>query len=111
MTRREFFGLRFYKTPDPIDGRIRSICTRDVVHVYSYLTFITHMDNVETQSLLNEIDKAINGQPYDVDYVSDNTGASSIHLAPPNIIIDSTCSVSLQDMKGLLTEWLAFINS
>jgi hypothetical protein len=74
LTKREFFGLRFYKVPNSFDDGLRSVCTRDEVNMYSYLTFMTYMDQNETSSLLYEINNALNGLSYDTDYLSDGIG-------------------------------------
>jgi hypothetical protein len=111
MTRREFFGLRFYKIADPIDGSPLHLCNRDQPHVYSHLTFISNLNKYEVDALLEEVTKAVSGQPVDSEFESDGVENTSVIINPPNITVGGQCTISLPDMKGLLEEWKAFLNT
>ena len=111
MSKREFFGLKIYKATGPLDNNVKHICTREQPHVYSHLCFITHLHKVEVDALLEEINSALGGGGFESNFVTDGTESTSVVIAPPNITIGQVCTISLTDMKGLLQEWKAFINS
>ncbi|NOW93777.1 hypothetical protein [Mucilaginibacter sp. SG564] len=55
MTKREQYGLEFYKSKDPIDGSIIHVCNRrGVINEYNVLQIIQQLNQTETQSLIDE---------------------------------------------------------
>lgn len=110
MTKREFFGLNFYRIKTTL-GRYKNICKREVVGEFSSLQIIAQLERIEIEALLSEIEQAIVGGYYEDYFNSDGTSADEIRIIPPNIIINQVCTVSLVDMKALLNEWLNFIDS
>jgi hypothetical protein len=113
MTKREEYGLSFYKSSDPIDGSVIHICNRSgIVNAYNTLQIIQQLNQTETQGLIDEINYALNGQYYEQYFVTDGTEHESIELSFPNVTFgENDLVISMQDLKVLLQEWLLFISS
>jgi len=113
MTKKEEYGLSFFKSNDPIDGSIIHVCKRSgIVNEYNTLQIIQQLNQTETQSLIDEINNALNGQYYEQYFVTDGTEHESIELSFPYVIFgENDLVISMQDLKALLHEWLLFISS
>ena len=109
MTKREQYGLSFYKIITS-NGNIRHLCKTDRTDAYSNLIVIRFLNSIEAQGLIDEITRALAGEFFEPFFTSDGVESEDIDLVYPNVIVNGT-SVSMQDMKDLLLEWLSFINS
>lgn len=111
MTKREFFGLNFYKVRDAF-GDINYFCEREIVGNYSGLQILNFLNDGEVDYFIEEIVRALNNGIYpEIFLYTDGIGTDEVKIIPPNMIINDTCTVSLVDMKALLLEWKDFINS
>ncbi len=110
LTKREKYGLTFTKWVDPTSQKIYNICRRDEVDIYSHLVFIDQLDLSELNSIIDEITKAINGDDYNDLPTSDSYENISLELVFPNVIIEEDLTVSMEDFKELLLEWIDFIS-
>jgi hypothetical protein len=110
LTKREQYGLTFSKWVEPTNQKIYNLCRRDEVGIYSYLVFIDQLDLSELNSIIDEITKAINGEGYNDLPTSDSYKNISLELIFPNVIIEEDLTVSMEDFKELLLEWIDFIN-
>lgn len=112
MTKREQYGLSFYKKKNSFDGAIENICKREgSINEYNHLQILTQFSQIETTDLIEEIENALNGKYYEEYFTSDPIEFVSIKLAYPNVIFgENDLIISMQDLKDLLQEWLAFIS-
>ena len=111
MTKREQYGLSFINWVNPIDKTVNKVCKRENVNTYSELQIISRLSIHEIQSLLQNIQNAIKGEYYEEIYSSERTDDTSVEIHPPNVIINEIYSIPLIDIRDLLQEWLAFINT
>lgn len=115
MSRREEFNLVFSRVLTP-QGNSSFYCDSILTSDNKSLVFasvLSGYDEVYSEYLIENIDLALAGEQFEMfhqpDSLSDNF---QIIINPPNVIVSSNnYSISLQDMKGLLQEWLAFINA
>ncbi len=110
LTKREQYGLTFSKWVEPTNQKIYNLCRRDEVGIYSHLTFIDYLNVGELNAIIEEITNAQNGQLYDSLPSSDSYENISLELIFPNVIIEEVLTVSMEDFKELLLEWIDFIN-
>jgi hypothetical protein len=112
MTKREQFELTFYKVPSNFDGRIINVCKKEgAVNSNNSLQLIGQLDKHETESFIDELNKALSGRYYEEYFTSDSVEHESIELKYPNVIIgENDITISMEDMKGLLQEWCDFID-
>jgi hypothetical protein len=110
MTKREEYGLTFSKWVEPTNQKIYNLCRRDEVGIYSHLVFIDQLDLSELNSIIDEIKKAINGEDYNDLPTSDSYENISLELIFPNVIIEEDLTISMEDFKELLLEWIDFIS-
>lgn len=108
---REKYGLQFYKFIDPVDNEVNYVCKRDIVNSNSELQIITQFTKSESEALIREIENAQNGLYYEEIFISQCVDADSLTISPPNININDILILPMQDMKGLLQEWIIFIQS
>lgn len=113
MTKREQYGLSFSKIQRSSDGSTVNICKKNgTVNQYSTLQVIQQLNKVEAMALIEEINNALNGVYYEEYFVSDGTESDSIQLSTPNVILgENDFIIPMSDLKLLLQEWLAFINT
>jgi hypothetical protein len=110
MTKREKYGLTFLTT-NTIDGYKGYRCFKEDVDEFSHLQILSHMDNSEIKDLIEELEKALNGEYYEQYFTSDGVEADSIELNYPNVIINEHLTISMVELLELLQEWLAFKTS
>ena len=110
MTKREFFGLDFYRIKDAF-GRVDNICKREVVGNFSGLQILSSLSKSEVDYFIEEIDRALDKGIYpEVFLYSDGIDSDEVKIVPPNMVINGTCTISLVDMKSLLLEWKSFVS-
>ena len=109
MTKREEYGLSFYKWKDIETGKLYPICKREKVGSLSNLQLLSRLDSTDTQILIDEIFKAQANLPYDNFPSSDSYEDILIEYNYPNVIIDGIFTISMNDFRELLEEWKNFI--
>lgn len=108
MTKKEQFGLSFHYRIDP-RGMKKPQCTSKTVNANSHLTLLNFLDFEETESLIDDIERAQGGLQYDQYPSSDSYDFIEIYLNYPNVTIDGVLTVSMIDFKELLKEWQVFL--
>lgn len=114
MTKKEKYGLDFIKLSN--NGLIGYNCIREkqIVDKNNLLQFLTYLDESATQILLREVNSYLNGFP-DLSWTPyDSMVLEHIDLQIyyPNFIIDGQSDIfPLTDIRDLLQEWLAFLQS
>lgn len=111
MTKREQYGLEFINWIDPITKSNVKICRREGVNEYNELQIINRLNIFEIQSFIKDIENAQAGKYYDEIYSTDSIDDQLIEIQPPDIVINTICTIPLQDMKAILEEWLDFMQS
>ncbi len=109
MTKREQFKLSFQKWQDPITKRIKCLCRRTEPSSFNILQGIEDFSKNEVIGFISEIHNAQQGLYYQKEFLTDVF--YTIEIIPPNVIIDEDFTVPMAEIKGLLEEWLVFINS
>ena len=114
MTKQEQYKLKFRKrvsdssSPYYYCGMVQ---TNDESLALSELLSI--IKNKSAESLLEEINNAINEEDFDEYYLFDTApGDFDLTLLPPNAVIAQMgykYTIPLKDLKQLLEEWIAFI--
>jgi len=116
MTKQEQYKLKFRKiisdSSSP-DYYCEMVQTNDESLALSELLSI--IGNESSESLLEEINNAINEEDFDENYLFDTApGDFYLTLLPPNAVIAQMgykYTIPLKDLKQLLEEWIAFISS
>lgn len=106
MTKKETYKLNFYKTQAP-NGRVIYHCNyTELTHESGLLcSLLNSLSNVEPETLLEEIDYALEGKYFEEYYSVDGaTYDDGVQIVPPNAIIDQRLTIALTDLKSLLEE-------
>jgi hypothetical protein len=111
MTKQEQYGLTFYNWVSPENGNRRPMCRQDVIDDFSFLQVINYFSINETKFLIEELEKAINGEQYDNYPSSQSFDDLWMELHYPNVHIFETDVIPMTDFKELLEEWLSFRQS
>jgi hypothetical protein len=111
MSKREQYGLSFYKWTDVKSGKIHYICKREEVGPFSELQILSRLDVEDSQFLIDEINKAQQGLDYDDIPTSDSIEDILIEYSSPNVSINQILTITMPDFKELLEEWILFINN
>ncbi|RQO69641.1 hypothetical protein DBR43_16350 [Pedobacter sp. KBW06] len=111
MTKREQYGLTFSHWVSPGNGQRTPMCRKDVIDDFSFLQVINYFSINETKFLIEELEKAINGEQYDNYPSSQLFDDLWMELHHPNVHIYETDVIPMTDFKELLEEWLCFLQS
>jgi hypothetical protein len=111
MTKREQYGLSFYKWKDAKSGNIYSWCKREEVGSFSSLQILNRLDSKDSEFLIGEIIKVEQGLYYDNLPTSDSFEDILIEYSFPHVTIDQILTIPMTDFKELLEEWIIFIKS
>jgi hypothetical protein len=111
MTKRDQYNLVFYWKTVPGYG---SGAVMDVIGTSEYgsLTFlISALHHTEAACLLDDINKILEGRPYDPDFLTSSEIYQVYNLTfkNPDFWIDGHPVIAIHDLKQLLEEWLAFL--
>jgi hypothetical protein len=112
MVTHEQYNLKFEKKI--YDNEYEFVCYQigNNQSYYGLAEKLRLMHKIECIGLIDSIDAAQNSQYYERYYSIDRGEANDsngIEISPSNVIIDSTITIPLQDMKEILQEWLTFI--
>lgn len=109
MSVREKYDILFMRKI--VNGKIFNHCSAKVPGgSNSVLFFLTRFDKKDASDLLEELVIRINlGYNTNDSYESDLVEHMDIIFQYPNIDIDGVLLMPMQDMKGLLEEWISFI--
>lgn len=112
MSKREQYGLVFYKKALS-NGKVVPLASlKKIVPDRSVLIFISRLDKHDCEGFLHDLNRSISLQGNSDDgFFSDSVEHMNITYQYPNINIDNMLVISMEDMKGLLEEWLEFISS
>lgn len=85
--------------------------TSDSFHIAHLLNCIDN--EIESEALLYEIIAALNGQPYDSEFLIDGSFAyNDCTIVPPNALLgNDEYPFLLTELKLILEEWLNFLKS
>jgi hypothetical protein len=112
MTKREQYKLSFDKMNIPNWG-VRYTCTQTQVTDDSiYLSQLLDLLSVrQADEFLYELNNALSGAYFE-EYFSFNASSIdySVRIMPPNVVINGTYSITLNNLKELVEEWVQFIN-
>lgn len=110
MSKRAQYGLLFNRNTTALGNTHSYITTIGAEIGYnSALGFINRLNEFECTSLIDDLKRCIKVQGnVDEGFFSDSVEDMSILYKYPDIIIDDWYTVSMQDLKELLQEWLAF---
>jgi hypothetical protein len=112
MTKREEYGLTFYKVNKV--GLTFNICQQTVPNwsENNILTFLSHIDAHETKSFIDDLEKCINyNTNVDEGFFSDGVENMTIIYSYPNVVLEGILTIPMYDLKLLLEEWLDFMQS
>ena len=111
MAIQQQYGLTFNKTTTS-DGEVFAfVRATNEIGLNSRLSFLTLMDSNECNGFIYDLNRCINSQSnVDEGFFSDSVENISIVYAYPNIILDNSFTMPMQDMLILLQEWLAYIS-
>ncbi|MEO3406226.1 hypothetical protein AAFN85_20095 [Mucilaginibacter sp. CAU 1740] len=77
----------------------------------SHLHFLDLLDANECRGFIYDLDSCIDGQSnVDEGFRSDSVDNQDIRYCYPNVVINDILTIPMVDMRGLLQEWLDFIN-
>jgi hypothetical protein len=111
MTKREQYGLSFYKWKDAESGIFYNRCKRGELDSFSVLQILSRFDTKDAEFLINEIRRAEQGLSYDDLPSSDSFEDILIECSFPFVTIDHILTIPMTDFKELLEEWIIFIKS
>ncbi|KOS07427.1 hypothetical protein AM493_16290 [Flavobacterium akiainvivens] len=111
MTKRDQYNLAFYWKTVPGYG---SGAVMDVIGKSEYggLAFlISALHHTEVACLLDDINKILEGRPYDPDFLtsSEMYRVFNVQFKNPDFWIDGYPVIAIHDLKKLLEEWQAFL--
>lgn len=113
MATHEQYNLKFGKNIYDNDNEFVCYQIGNNQTYYRLAEKLRLMHKIECIGLIEDINAAQNNQYYEQYFAIDRDSASDsdgIEILPPNVIIDSSIIIPLQDMKEILQEWLAFID-
>lgn len=114
MSKKELYGLEFNKLTN--NGKTKYGCIRKdgIVDQKNTLQFINNLDIKKTEFLLREVNSYLNATPDPSWTVYESMVLEHIelHIEYPNFRIDERpYTFPLSDIRDLLQEWLAFLQS
>lgn len=111
MTKAEEYCLKFVKVRNE-NNKIRYRCIQlEVTNDSKYLCrLIENLSNESHLNLYEEVTNAINGLQYDEDFLFD-VATEELLINPPNALFDNEYTISLENLKELLEEWITFCSS
>ncbi|WP_294245756.1 hypothetical protein [uncultured Chryseobacterium sp.] len=113
MTKREQYGLEFYKVSS--DGTIGYHCLRKdgIIDQNNSLQFLSYLDRAGTEFLLREVVAFLNTDDPDRSmYESMVSEHVDLDIEYPDFKIDKLpYTFPLADVKDLLQEWLNFLDA
>lgn len=106
------YGLLFNKKVLSNGAVVPIVTQKKHVQKYSILTFINRLDQHDCEGFIYDLNRSIDlhGNS-DEGFFSDSVEDMEILYQYPYVIIDDILTISMEDMKGLLEEWLSFITS
>ncbi|WP_294223089.1 hypothetical protein [uncultured Chryseobacterium sp.] len=113
MTKREQYGLEFYKlSSDGITG-YNCRCKDGIVDHNNSLQFLSYLDRAGTELLLQEINTFLDtDEPYRSIYESMVLEHMDLDIEYPDFRIDKLpYTFPLADIKDVLQEWLDFLKA
>lgn len=113
MTKRELYRLNFQKLNIQNWG-IRFTCTSfspSTSGSPQLAMLLDVLSDREPDSLLEEIESALNGDDFEEIYRPDSSTVDKIEIIPPNAIINESFTISLTELKALLEEWIEFVDN
>lgn len=117
MTKREQYGLRFYKITSPGDQDFLACNFNHSIDGSVGLGLLLEsLSDTEPTNLLEEVISAINNAQYEEDYILDFNSSIWIEFLPPNARIHYMgglhhYDIPLINFRLLLEEWIDFIQS
>ena len=113
MLMREKYGLLFNKIKSDNNKMTTSLVTQKVPGGNnSVLVFMYSIDEHECKSFIYDLNYCLNNKEnIDDGFVSDGVEYMKILYEYPNVNLDDILLIPMIDMKVLLEEWLAFLNT
>lgn len=113
MTKREQYKLNFEKLKiDNSYYRYGCVSSNTTINGSPQLAnLLDVLSDREPDGLLEEVNLALTGGDYEEYYSPDMSSVDNIKITPPNAVINNSFTISLIDLKKLLQEWIAFIES
>ena len=113
MKKHKEFNLRF-ETISSLSGREIKLCEQEKVTTDSFYlsSILSRLSLVECEGLLEEIENAEQGKFFEQYFSMDAALASDddgIEIAPPNVIFSTHVSISFEDSKTLINEWMDYL--
>lgn len=110
MLKREQYGLIFNKKVLSNGSTVSVAIQKKYIEGFCALIFINRLDQNECKGFIYDLNRCISLQRNsDEVFFSDGVEDMEIMYQYPNVNIDNVLIISMQDMKGLLEEWLEFI--
>lgn len=111
MTKKEQYSLKFVKIKDSVNSDTY-LCQGDfsVQGSLKLAHLLSILSNREPQYLLEEVNLALSNGDFEEYYLPDASVTDVIRIVPPNIIVNGF-TITLLNLKQLLQEWIAFIES
>jgi hypothetical protein len=112
MTLKDKYQLEFKKEIE--DLKVIFKCHNIGDNISEIARKINQMHLIECNGLIEEIENAQDDKYFEEYFALDCGEASDqdeIRILPPNVVINISTEIPLEDMKVLLLEWIEFIES
>lgn len=111
MSKKQEYNIKFYIYSGMYGNNNPVFDTSSAKPPYHFLYFIKSLSEYEVVCLLEDIDKILEGKPYDPDFLTSSEifDIYNVEFKNPHFFVDGYEVITIQDLKPLLEEWLDFL--
>jgi len=112
MTNNQEYKIAFYTIQGPY-GPNHVFDTVNALPQHQLLSFINILQKHEVICLFEDLNKIIRGEHYDPDFLTSSEvyEVYNVQFKNPYFLVDGYESITIQELKPLLEEWLDFLKS
>jgi len=113
MTKRAEYNIKFLKVKSPLGGINYIFDTSNAIGNYKCLSFIKSLYKEEVIGLAQDINRIVQGQPYDPDFLTSSEvyDIFNVHYTNQNFLVDGVFILNANNLLILLNEWIDFLNT